>query len=219
MKAACFALIVLCFSANAYAATKNAASCSRADVGTAVNSASDGDTIVIPAGTCTWTSNLTITGKILTLQGAGMDKTVLVDNVSKGEYPNIPHLLTYSTKPGGITRITGITFQGGTVEDPYNKGSVEIRGNSDQFRMDNVRFRPTTTSGVFITGNVRGVIDHSVFTINVWKIGIYLMHESWNNTGDFGDASFADDSYLGTNKAFFVEDNVFESNAGAPAID
>src|SRR6266853_2189011 len=103
MKAACFTLIMLCFSVNAYPATKTAASCSRADVGTAVNSASDGDTIVIPAGTCTWTSNLTITAKVLVLQGAGMDRTVIVDGVSKTDYPNIPQVLVYFTKPGGLT--------------------------------------------------------------------------------------------------------------------
>ena len=219
MKAACFALIVLCFSANAYAATKNAASCSRADVGTAVNSASDGDTIVIPAGTCTWTSNLTITGKILVLQGAGMNNTVIVDGVSKETYPNIPQVLTYFTKPGGMTRITGMTFTGGTIPDNYNKGMIEIGGNSDQFRMDNVRIRPTTTSGVFFTGNVRGVLDHSVFELNTWHFGIYVFHEKWNNIGDFGDASYADDSHLGTNKAIFIEDNVFDSNDKSIAID
>src|SRR6266853_1507541 len=68
-----------------------------------VNSASDGDTIVIPAGTCTWTSNLTITAKVLVLQGAGMDRTVIVDGVSKTDYPNIPQVLVYFTKPGGLT--------------------------------------------------------------------------------------------------------------------
>ena len=221
MKAACFTLIVLCFSANAHAATKTAASCSRADVGAAVNSASDGDTIVIPAGTCTWTSNLTISDKILVLQGAGMDQTVIVDGVNKAvEYPSVPQVLTYYTKPGGLTRITGLTFQGGTIVDPYNKGMVQIAGNSDQFRMDHVRIRPTdTTSGVVFNGNVRGVVDHSVFKVDHWRMALYVHHDSWNNIGEFGDASFADDSHLGTNKAIFIEDNVFDSSVGAFAID
>ena len=78
-------LVLVCvfLPVGALAATRTAASCSRADVATAVNSAGDGDTIVIPAGTCTWTTNLTISNKILTLQGAGMDQTVIVDGVSK----------------------------------------------------------------------------------------------------------------------------------------
>ena len=219
MKYACFALIVLTLAVNASAATWTAKSCSRADVASAANSASDGDTIVIPAGTCTWTTNLTIADKILVLQGAGMDQTVIVDGVSKATYPNIPTVLSYRTKPGGLTRITGMTFAGGTIPDEYNKGMVEITGNSDQFRMDNVKIRPTNTAGLIFRGNVRGVLDHSIFEINVWRMGIYVFHDSWNNTGDYGDASFADDSSLGTNKAIFVEDNVFDSNLGAPAID
>ena len=110
----CVLATLLC-SAHAFAATRTAASCSRNDVGAAVNSAVDGDTIVIPAGTCTWTSNLTITDKILTIQGAGMNSTILVDGLSKGNYPNIPQILVYHTKDGGLTRITGVTFRGGTL--------------------------------------------------------------------------------------------------------
>lgn len=219
MKAACFALIGLCLSANAYAATRTAASCSRTDVASAVNSASDGDTIVIPAGTCTWTANLTITGKILVLQGAGIDRTVIIDGVSKDGYPNVPQMFIYNTKPGGLTRITGMTFTGGAITDPYNKGMVEISGNSDQFRMDNVKIHTTQTAGLMFHGNVRGIVDHSVFRLTNWKFGIYVFHETWNNSGDFGDASYADDSHFGTNKAIFIEDNVFESADPAVAID
>jgi hypothetical protein len=199
--------------------TITAASCALPDVQAAINAAVDSNTVVIPAGTCTWASSLVITGKILVIKGAGIDQTVIVDGVSKETWPNVPQVLAYATKPGGLTRITGLTFQGGTITDPNNKGMVLISGNSDQFRMDHVRIITTTTSGVFFSGNVRGVVDSSVFTINSWHIGIYVFHESWNNTGDFGDASFADDSHFGTDRAIFVEDNTFTSINGAPAID
>ena len=115
---ACFTVAALFSAINVEAATRNAASCSRTDVGNAVNSAADGDTIVIPAGTCTWTTSLAITNKILTLQGAGPNSTVIVDGVSKATYPNIPEVLVWQTKPGGISRITGIGFEGGSTVDP-----------------------------------------------------------------------------------------------------
>lgn len=215
--AVCVCLLPATVSAQA---TVAAADCSQAAVQAAITGAVDGDTVVIPAGTCTWTTNLQITGKFLTVQGAGMDLTVIVDGVSKEPYPNVPHVLDVDTKPGGLTRITGLTFQGGTIVDPYNKGMVLIRGNSDQFRLDHIRIRTTdTTSGVTFAGNVRGLVDHSVFTINNWRMAIYTHHDRWNDTGFYGDASYADDSHFGTDKAIVIEDNLFESTVGAFAHD
>src|ERR1700722_20672630 len=51
------------------AGTINAASASLSDVVSAINSASDGDTVIVPPGTASWTSAITIT-KGITLQGA-----------------------------------------------------------------------------------------------------------------------------------------------------
>ena len=49
------------------AATINANSCSRADVNSALTTAQNDDTVVVPAGNCTWTPNITIDQKRLTL--------------------------------------------------------------------------------------------------------------------------------------------------------
>jgi len=188
-------------------------------VAAAVSSAADNDTIVIPAGTCTWTTNLTIFGKTLTIQGAGMDATTIVDGVSKAPYPNDPHVITYTTKAGSQTRITGLTFQGGTLADDNNKGMVWIEGHSSSFRMDHVRVRTTKTSGVHFHQNVTGVVDHNIFELANFAYGIYVHHEAWTGTGDFGDASWADNSYLGSDKALFFEDNVFTGVGLQIAID
>jgi hypothetical protein len=77
----------------------------------------------------------------------------------------------------------------------------------------------TQTSGLFIYNFVLGVIDHNLFNVDNWEFGIYVHHNSWNNRGDFGDESFADDAYLGTSKAIFVEDNTFTTSAFSAAID
>src|SRR5882724_7452022 len=53
----------------AEAATIKAASSSRADIGTAVAAAADGDTVTVPAGTASWTATLEVT-KGITIQGA-----------------------------------------------------------------------------------------------------------------------------------------------------
>ena len=38
-----------------------------------------GRTVEIPAGTCSWTSTLAIAAKSITLQGAGVDQTIIID--------------------------------------------------------------------------------------------------------------------------------------------
>src|SRR6266404_6421783 len=59
------------FLSRAEASIINAASTSQADVSSAVNSAANGDTVVIPAGTSTWTTGVSVSGKGIKIQGAG----------------------------------------------------------------------------------------------------------------------------------------------------
>lgn len=212
------AAVGLLAAVNAEAATRNAATCSRADVGAAVNAAADGDTVVIPGGTCTWGSTLTI-NKILTLQGAGPNSTIIVDGVSKAGYPNVPYVLYWETKAGGISRITGIGFEGGSASDPNNSGMLRIVGSSHTFRFDHSRVKTTQTSGLHIRGNVLGVVDHVTFDLNNWKYGIYVHLENWKGIGDFGDSAWADDHYIGTDKAVFIEDSTFAGSGNQIAID
>src|SRR5271155_1615018 len=63
-------------SISAQAATYTAASCNQSDVNAVINgpthTAVNGDRIVIPAGTCTWTSGITVPSAVgLTITGAG----------------------------------------------------------------------------------------------------------------------------------------------------
>jgi len=81
----------------AHANTVNASTCQLTDVQKAVASASVGDTVVIPAGSCTWNGTLSITTPITltgsgtanstpSTFGAGTTSTVLTDN--SGYDPN-----------------------------------------------------------------------------------------------------------------------------------
>jgi hypothetical protein len=62
--------------AAADAATLPAASCSSTDVQTAINNALTGDLVVIPGGTCAWTSGVIINGKTIKLQGGGSGRII-----------------------------------------------------------------------------------------------------------------------------------------------
>src|ERR1700744_4330974 len=79
MKFKLLSVVALLFAgiSGSFAATINAASGSFADVNAAVLKASQGDTVLIPPGTNTWTATLTISG--ITLQGSGTNNTVIVD--------------------------------------------------------------------------------------------------------------------------------------------
>ncbi len=72
-----FALIFSAFfGQDAFAKTVNAASCSSSAVQAAINSAAEGDTVIIPPGTCIWTSGVTISGKGITVNGSGAGRIV-----------------------------------------------------------------------------------------------------------------------------------------------
>ena len=64
----------------AHATTRTAADCNSSSVQTTINASSVGDTVLIPAGTCTWSSGVTATGIII--QGAGSGRIIAIDGGS-----------------------------------------------------------------------------------------------------------------------------------------
>src|SRR4051812_27522422 len=121
MKVRSVVLLAACLLAvRASAATRTAASCSLTNVQNAMNAASAGDIVTVPAGTCTWSAQARIS-KPLTIQGAGIDATVIVS-----------HGFDVDTGVNDY-RITGFTFDG-------NWGSNYIITHG-QSRTGNKRFR------------------------------------------------------------------------------
>lgn len=66
-----------CLLATQVFAQVTANSCNTSDVQTAINSATAGETVNVPSGTCTWTSGVTASG--VTLSGAGAGRVIAVD--------------------------------------------------------------------------------------------------------------------------------------------
>src|SRR5258706_11636919 len=83
-----FAFCFLSSALAAQAATINAASCNRSDVNAVINgpthTAVNGDTINIPAGSCTWTSGITVRNLGVSIIGAGQGSTTLTDAITGG---------------------------------------------------------------------------------------------------------------------------------------
>jgi hypothetical protein len=205
---------------HARAATINANSPSFADVRAAVASASDGDTVIVPAGTATWTSTLTITAGI-TLMGqtttdpvnkTAADNTIILENVTRDGGGNAP-LIVLNTTLGKTYRLSGLTFREGSTQGASN-GMIQLHGNSQAVRLDHCHFDDLTYQNDCITiadWPLYGVIDHNLFD---WisnagtKISIFYL------TAGYGDASWTQRAYYGSEKFVFVEDNCFNNTSG-----
>ena len=136
----------LCVAIAANGAVINASSCSNTSVQSAINSAASGDTVAVPTGNCTWTSTVTISGKAITLQGAGIGQTNVNDST-----PGAALNITASST--NFVRVTGFTF----IKSANNSnGMVQIGGTSTftgqvAFRFDHNRIAMASSGARGIT--------------------------------------------------------------------
>lgn len=182
----------------------DAASCERADVAAAIDSAANQGVVNIPAGTCTWTQPITIT-KAVTLAGAGETVTVILAGNSDG-------LLSVDGGGGGF-RLTKMGFGGDTT------GSlISLNGSFSALRIDHVTFTNIHDLCVLIgyytwfelTPGIRALFDH-VSYVNDEAHGFlrtYGSDNSWNQPDS-----------LGTDNAVFIEDSSFTWNVATPGAE
>jgi PKD repeat protein len=144
--------------------TITASSPSFADVSAAIALANPGDTIVVPAGTATWSSQLTIT-KPIKIIGAGVGNTII--NLGSGL-----RSFVYSPARGTTTpfRFSGFQF------NCNNNAHGFLLGKSDtsyskypitNVRVDHCAFYGTVGGGTdtfTIMGPVFGVADNNIIT-------------------------------------------------------
>lgn len=213
-------IIVICLAATSpplHAATLTCASLAHADVQKAVEAAADGDVVQLPPGTATWTNSVAVAGKFITVQGAGIDRTTIrAGDYAPSSTRPTHRMFDITTKPGGLTRLTALTLDGGVgAKDAYNKGMVALGGTSGTWRIDHLRIRATRTCAMHIYAS-GGVVDHNRIELVGWTFGIY----GFNGGGSYGDAAWAEETSLGAaDKAFFIEDNLFEADELSFALD
>jgi hypothetical protein len=180
-----------------YAFNLKALSCSYSDVLHAYNSASPGDTVQIPPGTCIWYSTLNI-NKSINLIGAGSSATTIV----WGGYTTNYALINVSLSNDVPIRISGVHFDLLTNKPGSYRHAIYIYGNGlTKVRLDNNKFTKGHGS-VFINGRVWGVIDNNLFVNG--SIPIYVNGE--------GNSAWDLPIVAGTANALFIEDNTFIVN-------
>jgi len=214
-----------------WAATYPATTCSRADVGNAfaaeIASAADGDIITIPAGTCTWTTQLSATfTKSVTIQGAGAisatsggssttgtDQTVILDHLSS----NSDSIMRLTTTTRKSLRVTGIALTQDSSSVTASNGMLAIFGTSHSVRVDSCHITSyiSGNKGLVVWDNVLGVADHDLFDKNnsgdiILNSAAFYNGNIWNgSSADGGQTSWADTDHWGTDQFFYVEDSQF----------
>jgi hypothetical protein len=145
-----------------------AASPSYADVRAAIRRAKMGDTVMVPAGSATWTQGLVIT-KAIRVLGSGVDETIIKRNFA-GDF--LTYLIRYvpdrkSRTADGFFRLSGFTFditgQLGSCLEIYNRpGLNPITKN----RVDHCKFVGLhhASRTLQISGMVWGVFDSNIVT-------------------------------------------------------
>ena len=189
---------------NANSATINAASCSQVDVQTAINSASDGDIVIVPAGNCIWTSTVFIPDtKGIILQGAGIDQTTIIDATGASD------VLSITSAEGKPFRVTGFTFDGNGTSKSGILGAIKVTGDCRNFRIDHIEFEDMVIRSIVTSAKgdeQYGVIDHCTFD--------YPYSTSSQGIALFGAkpqdrTPWKRPLTLGTYKAIYIEDCTF----------
>ena len=182
-----------------------AASCAVSDVQSAVNSARDADTVIVPSGTCTWTSSVNIFGKGIRVTGAGSGRIIAYDNgtemLSIGTGTKIISAAGFSPGFGESTFIAGQTlriFQNNAREN-WMQGTVTSyvgstltmditsTGGSGSAKRWLVSTVPSTviinnsSNTLFSIAESMFVHDGTTFNMNWWifvRGGTYVVHDN-----------------------------------------
>jgi hypothetical protein len=185
-------------------ATSNLADCAQATVQSAINSASDGDVLVCPGGSWSW-SSVDLVNKNVTLRGAGIGQTKISLTAAGGIEASASN-----TKP---FRITGFTFAStGNFGTDSGFAMMRVQGGKG-WRIDHNRFEIFSNvesynggNGVYTNNDVSGVIDHNEF---VKGGGTGCMHAAVYAQGA-GATAWTLPSQIGKfDRTVFIEDNYF----------
>ena len=207
--ACALALLSILIVTKARAADVHAASCSSGDVQAAVNAAVSRDRVLVPAGSCTYTSAVNVPdGKHITIQGAGIDVTT----ISAG------HEVPVFALNGTATRVTNFTFK---------QGQIRIGGDDtapvQDWRIDHNRFVGNDIVGYSsilvncpFTVNPKGTFCRGVIDHNTFEGGVQVLPWGFASPSTM-QAAWSLPTNLGGADTVFIEDNTFSGRIGQSA--
>ncbi len=210
--------------------TYTAKTCKQTDVNAIINGpthvAVNGDTIVVPPGTCTWTSGITISGVGIDITGsgtpntgagtvgAGTPTTTLIDNASAPLFA-FTGLSYGQTAKAELFTMSGSGAGANTIVGPITFSGTCTASGCANIRVDNINYSAGTwetplSGGLVVVGNVFGVVDHTTSSESTASSPplVQIAYSSWQGVGDYGDNSFASADTFGTAQAMYMENNL-----------
>jgi hypothetical protein len=163
-------LSTFCFqlSTVAYGDTHAATTGNAADVQAAINAASAGDTVAIPAGTFTWSSGVSISGKGITVTGQGSGRIIAYST----------DLLSIGTGSRTLTVQSGLTINAGQTL------TISEMGTRSNFMRGTV----TSYSGTALTMNITvsggSCGSNSLSNCKRWLVSTQATTTIVNNSGN-----------------------------------
>src|SRR5438552_6113720 len=173
LRVSAIAFVILILSGVSTFATVYDSDGSVARVRAVLNAAHDGDTIVLPKGTFSWTEPLTITKGITlqgqtTISGAGTANASANDaTIVKDDTPRSGPIIRTALNPSRAFRLTGITFAPGTTTNVgTTNGAITLRSDGERanlnLRLDHCHFAQLYQGKIVrVNGWTYGVADHN----------------------------------------------------------
>jgi hypothetical protein len=206
-------LVALVSAAPTWAATYNASSCSQAAVQSSIDSAADGDVVVVPNGSCTWTTPVKVSGKGIHVKGQQKGSV----NISHGA--GTSDLLSVTTDATHNVEISNFTFLPGSASNSAEYVAVSGSGkpalvHDNYFR--NVSFTVNcmrwSASGGVIWNNTFESLDSDGSGGGCLQLKAEGSASSWSTASTMGAADVN-----GTTNVY-IENNTF-SKITLQAID
>jgi hypothetical protein len=201
------------------AATIAARSCSYSDVSSAVSSAARGDTVTVPAGSCAWSSELTIM-KAIRLQGAGIDETTITSKLPLASGSTGYWLINYIPSSPASDKDVLFEITGFTLDAASRAGAIRLKNESTtpvrKVRVHHNKIinaiggdatSQTYVNTILVEGTVWGVIDNNTIT------GIPHFDNYGSTYRDTGRSSWNYTTYTpGSADNMYYEDNTITRN-------
>lgn len=205
-------LCLICHIPICSSKTIQASSCSYEDVQQAIDLADTDDTVLIPAGNCTWTTELKL-NKGISLMGAGINATTIINNVPTSTGTSGQSLIEISaTDPW---RLSGMTITD-TGENYDYCGHIDIRAISDGWELDHVKFINSNYRHMFISRLAPGVIHNCIFQDSSNQ----AMNIRTASGHDQAASLWETETHIGGDDAIFIEDCLFNNtNSARTAFD
>lgn len=228
----CAFLLTVSLSREAKANTISAASCNSNDVQSAINSAAEGDTVLIPSGACTWTSGVTISGKGIILQGSGSGRVIAIDDGSTsltiGTGSETTTIANYSPGFTSASISNGETLTLIASNNPDDNMTGTVTAFSAGTGSITINVTSTVGSGTFANGWLIATQPSTIIINNTTTQLFAITEDTRIDTqlsGIFmglgtGTGGFATMNYATGGKPILIHDNFIERiNVGSEGID